>query len=304
MNMRSGFLSYYDAKGSGLRHFPADTHLLAWLEHEGIDFDVVTDEDLDEEGVELIAPYKALLTSTHPEYHTKGTLDAVEEYAHRRGGRLIYLGGNGFYWRVARSPEVPGVIEIRRGEGGIRAWAAEPGEYWNCLDGQYGGMWRRNDRPPQRLAGVGFSGQGQFEGSYYRRMPDADDPRAAWILEGVEGETIGDFGLSGGGAAGFELDRVDRRLGSPPHTLLLARSEGHQEHFVLVPEEILTHTGTWPGEDPRSLIRSEIAYFETAEGGAVFSVGSITFCGSLPHAGFDNPVSTMLRNVLRRFRET
>jgi N,N-dimethylformamidase len=47
--------------------------------------------------------------------------------------------------------------------------------------------------------------QGLFEGSYYRRMPSAADPRAAWIFQGVEDEIIGDFGLSGGGAAGFEL---------------------------------------------------------------------------------------------------
>ena len=45
----------------------------------------------------------------------------------KRGGRLMYLGGNGFYWRVARNPAVPGVLEVRRAEGGIRTWAAEGG---------------------------------------------------------------------------------------------------------------------------------------------------------------------------------
>lgn len=53
------------------------------------------------------------------------------------GGRLCYLGGNGFYWKVALSTERDGLIEIRRGEGGIRAWAAEPGEYYNQFDGEY-----------------------------------------------------------------------------------------------------------------------------------------------------------------------
>ena len=96
------------------------------------------------------------------------------------------------------------------------------------LDGGYGGLWRRNGRPPQMLCGVGFSAQGLFEGAYYRRMPGADDPRAAWIFAGVEGEIIGDFGLSGGGAAGFELDRADPVLGTPPNAVILARSEGHR----------------------------------------------------------------------------
>ena len=36
---------------------------------------------------------------------------------------------NGFYWRIATSAAIPNVVEVRRAEGGIRAWAAEPGEY-------------------------------------------------------------------------------------------------------------------------------------------------------------------------------
>lgn len=300
INFRPGYLSYEDLRGSGLRHYPADTHLLDWLEEKGIAFDVITDEELDEEGLELLRPYKVLVTGTHPEYHTPRTLDAIQDYV-GQGGRLIYLGGNGFYWKVARHPDLPHVVEIRRGEGGIRAWAAESGEYYNQLDGTYGGLWRRNGRPPQKLAGVGFSGQGKFEGSYYRRLPASRDPAVAWIFAGVEGETIGDFGLSGGGAAGFELDRADPVLGTPPNAHVLARSEGHQEHFVTVPEELLTHLTTVTGEKPEDLIRAELVYFETAKGGAVFSTGSITFCGSLSHAGYDNNVSRMLENVVRRF---
>ena len=300
LNLRSGFLSYVDARGSGLRHYPADTHLLDWLEESGYRFDLVTDEDLHREGHDLIAPYRAVLTASHPEYHTARTLDALGRFLDG-GGRLMYLGGNGFYWRVALHDDVPGAVEIRRAEGGIRAWAAEPGEYYNAFDGQYGGLWRRNDRPPQRLAGVGFSGQGQFVGSYYVRAPGADDPRAAWIFEGVPDRILGDFGLSGGGAAGFELDRVDHRLGSPPNTLILATSEQHGDTFVVVPEELLTHISTWPGEPPEALIRSDMAFFETGRGGAVFSVGSITYCGSLSHDGYDNNISRITRNVLDRF---
>ena len=55
---------------------------------------------------------------------------------------------------------------------------------------------------------------------------------------------------------------------------------------------------TWRG----IILRSEIVFFETPNGGAVFSVGSITFCGSLPHNDFDNNISRMVDNVLRRFR--
>lgn len=300
LTMRPGFLTYLDARGSGLRHLPADTHLTDWLEEKGFSYDVVTDEDLDDEGVALLAPYRAVLTGSHPEYHTERTLDALQSYV-SDGGRLAYLGGNGFYWKIARRPDRPHVIEIRRAEGGIRTWAAEPGEYHHQLDGTYGGLWRRNGRPPQLLAGVGFTAQGLFEGTHYQRTAASHDPRHAWIFEGVEGEILGDSGLSGGGAAGFELDRADPLLGTPPGAVILARSENHPPHHVAVFEELLSNLLTVSGERPADLIRAEIVFFETARGGAVFSVGSITFCGSLSHNGYDNPVSRMLENVIRRF---
>ena len=302
INQRSGFCAYADPKGgSCLRHFAADTHLLAWLNAMGHEFDVITDEDLEADGVDAIAAYRVVMTTSHPEYHTPGSLDALCRYT-EQGGRLMYLGGNGFYWRVATSPEYPGAVEIRRGETGIRAWAADPGEYYNAFDGAYGGLWRNSGRAPQRLAGVGFISQGDFHGTGYHRLPASRDPRAAWIFEGIDDETLGDFGLSGGGAAGFELDWLDPSLGSPPHALVLARSKDHDETFVLVPEEILTHHATRPGEPARDIMRSDLVYFETPNGGAVFSVGSISFCGSLPHNGFDNNISRMIDNVLRRFR--
>jgi hypothetical protein len=50
------------------------------------------------------------------------------------------------------------------------------------------------------------------------------------------------------------------------------------------------------GSDPRRDV-----YFETTAGGAVFSTGSITFCGSLSGNSYDNNVSRMLENVLWRF---
>ena len=250
----------------------------------------------------MLEGYRVVTTGTHPEYHTRETLDALEAYRDG-GGRLCYMGGNGFYWKVALSPEKRGVIEIRRGEGGIRAWAAEPGEYYNQFDGEYGGLWRRNGRPPQNLSGVGFTAQGHYLGSYYRKRPEAGDARVAWMFEGIEDEVFGDHGLGGHGAAGFELDRADKRLGTPPHAVVVASSENHPPDapWVLVPEEHLTHTVTWPGEPAETLIRADLTFFETPRGGAVFSTGSITFCGSLPSDGFDNDVSRLLANVFDRF---
>jgi N,N-dimethylformamidase len=301
LTIRPGYLTFNDAQGSGLRHYPADTHILAWLDAQGIAFDVITDEDLDDEGVDLLRPYRAILTGSHPEYHTPGTLDALATYT-AEGGRMAYLGGNGFYWRIARDKTMPWATELRRAEGGIRTWAAEPGEYYHQLDGAYGGLWRRNRRPPQMLAGVGFSGQGLFEGTYYRLLPAARAPDFDWLFKGIEGDTIGDYGLSGGGAAGFELDRADADLGTPDGAVILARSEDPPKSFFTVPEEVLAGRRTITGESLEDLMRAEIVWFPTLGGGEVFSVGSITFCGSLWKDGaFDGPISKLLRNVVERF---
>ena len=37
----------------------------------------------------------------------------------------------------------PGIIEIRRAEDGTRSWIAQPGEYYQSFNGEYGGLWRR-----------------------------------------------------------------------------------------------------------------------------------------------------------------
>lgn len=300
LTIRPGFLTFTDAAGSGLRHFSADTHLLYWLEQRGIGFDIITDEDLDDEGAGLIDGYNAILTGSHPEYHTAGMLENLQAYTDN-GGKLVYLGGNGFYWKITRIANLPGVIELRRAEGGIRAWSPLAGESHHQLDGGYGGLWRRNGRPPQQLVGVGFSAQGLFESSYYRRTRDSFSPEVEWIFDGVTEEKLGDYGLSGGGAAGFELDRADPELGTPPGTIILAVSENHSESFVAVPEELLSHIHTETGEDPADLIRAEIIYCAKPKGGALFSVGSICFCGSLNHNNGDNGVSRMVENVVRRF---
>ena len=305
LNLRIGYLTYPypDIRGSGLRHYPADSHLLMWLAHQGHDVDLITDDELHHEGTALLARYKVVLTGSHPEYHTPPMLDALQAYRDG-GGRLVYLGGNGFYWKIALDPARDGVIEIRRGEGGIRAWAAEPGEYYNQFDAQYGGLWRRNARPPQKLVGVGFTAQGNFVGSHYRIDPAArSNPKVSWIFDGVTADTVGGEGFSGHGAAGFELDRVDKRLGSPQSAIVVASSENHppEAPWVLVPEEQLTHITTIPGQSHKALIRADMTWFDVPGGGEVFSVGSITFCGSLPVNGFDNDISRILHNVVTRF---
>jgi N,N-dimethylformamidase len=226
-------------------------------------------------------------------------LDAFESYL-EGGGRLMYLGGNGFYWRVATHANLPGVIEVRRGEAGTRCFELPPGERFHSFSGENGGLWRSQGRAPQSLVGVGFVAEGFDQNSHFERLPDSFDPRAGFIFEGVAAaEKIGDFGVLGG-AAGYELDAADRTLGTPPHALILARSVEHSNVYLLTPEELLAgYPGLDAIENPN--VRAELVFFECPNGGAVFSTGSITWASALCHDGYQNNVARITGNVLRRF---
>ncbi|WP_171182182.1 N,N-dimethylformamidase beta subunit family domain-containing protein [Ruegeria sp. HKCCD8929] len=296
-NLRPGYITFGTTLCSGLRHFPADSHLISWLHAKGFEYDLVTDHDLHTHGHSAIAGYKLLTTGSHPEYHSEESLNALRDYRDN-GGHLAYLGGNGFYWRIAVHNVNDGMLEIRRAEDGIRAWAAEPGEYYNAFDGSYGGLWRRNGRAPQDLVGIGFSAQGEFFGDPYRRV--SVDPDVEWVFRGIESDVVGDFGYSGNGAAGFELDHMDARIGTPDSAVLLARSVTRESGFMLVPEEQLTHLTNLSGGTEADAKHADMIYCSYPGGGSVFATGSITFCGSLPWNDYDNDISQLLQNVFEK----
>jgi N,N-dimethylformamidase len=279
---------------------PADLHLIDWLTAEGFRFDVATDHDLHGEGEALLERYRVVLVPTHPEYCSEAMLDAWAAYL-RGGGRAMYLGANGFYWVTGFHPDKPHLIEVRRGEGGSRPWQSPPGELHLASTGEPAGLWRSRGRPPQKLFGVGMSALGWDSSDAFHLLPHAAHPRAAFIMEGIDpDELVGNFGLVGGGAAGQELDRYDRLLGTPPETLLLAASEGHSDNYQLTQEEIRFPVAATGGSES-FLVRGDVVYFANAAGGGVFSAGSVAWCGSLAHNGYDNNVSRMTGNVLRRF---
>lgn len=284
-------------------NFCIDVGLVDWFERNGVAYDVITDHDLHDHGPALLAPYRCVVTGCHPEYHSERMLAALEGFT-LGGGRLMYLGGNGFYWRVSFDTEQPWVIEVRRAEDGTRAWVEEPGEYYHQTTGEYGGLWRRLGRPPNRLVGVGFIAQGFDRSSHYRLTAAAADPRVAFAMDGVAGPIIGDHGAWGDGAAGLELDCADLGLGTPPHALVLAGSEAHTASFLTVNEEIGSNRRGIDGA-LSARVRADILFFETPGGGAVFSTGSIAYIGALwhPTLGYDNPVSRLTLNVVRRFAD-
>lgn len=279
-----------------------DLHLTDWLEEKNLEFDVYTDEDLHREGVGLLNRYRLVLTGSHPEYTSEKMYAAYEAYQ-LAGGRWIYLGADGFYWVSEYHPDNINIIEVRKGEAGTRAWTANPGEYNNAFDGKYGGMWRARGRIPTKVCGLTFTAYGFDVSSYYRREEDSKRPECAWIFEGVgEDEIIGDFGLVGGGAAGLELDRYDLEFGTPHNAYLLARSEGHTNLMLQVNEEIhFAVRGYYGGGTENPQVRADMIYYKTPNDGALFAPGSLSWCGSLSHNGYNNNVSRILENAIRGF---
>jgi N,N-dimethylformamidase len=285
--------------------FAADLYLIDWLEQIGRSYDVVTDDDLHEHGRDLLDPYSVVLTGTHPEYCTSNMVSAIDAYLNG-GGRLMYLGGNGFYWVTSVDERQSHIVELRRGFNGTRSWESEPGEGGHGTTGEPGGLWRYRGLAPNRLVGVGFTAQTRVPapGAGYVRCDEGRREELEFIFEGVpEGEVIGEFGLIGDGAAGYEIDRLDYDRGTPPHAVRLATSEGRHSPLYLLAVEDQLSTDLAVGGDVNPLVRSDLVYLSYPEDGAVFSVGSCNWCASLSHDGYSNSVARITENVLKRFCE-
>ncbi|MBK5463530.1 LamG domain-containing protein [Peribacillus sp. TH27] len=297
MNLRPHYRNWLNGF---IRHLAADLYISGWLEKRGHQYDIATDEDLDKLGVDLLDQYQVLITGSHPEYWTRPMLEALQHFQ-SNGGRLMYMGGNGFYWVTSIDPKRPHLVEVRRGNSGTRSWDSPPGEVFHSTTGECGGLWRHNGYIPQSLVGIGLAAMGWGKCCGYRLLPDSKDERAKFIFEGIkDDEIIGDFGYIMGGAVGDEVDRYDLSLGTPKHALRLATATGLDNNYQLVHEDLL-FTAPGQGGSENELVRADMTYFEIEGGGAVFSVGSINWAGSMAWNNYDNNVAKISDNVLNRF---
>ena len=288
---------YRSAVQQAYRHLGADLYLTAWLEGAGVAHDALTDHVVEAEGFDIVEPYQVIVTGSHPEYVSEEILDALQAHL-ARGGRIMYLGANGFYWTTSQNGHW---IETRRGRGSTRTWASAPGEEHHSMTGEPGGLWRHRGRAPNRLVGIGMCSQGWDERAPgFVRTAHGRDPRRAWIFEGAEDDVFGTDGLVMGGASGDELDRHEPALGSPPEEWIVATSQPHSRYYKGVLEDLLMLRDGLGG-DENGDVRSDVVCYPTAGGGAVFSVGSISWAGAMALDDYDNAVARITTNVLRRF---
>ena len=194
------------------------------------------------------------------------------------------------------------MIEVRRAEDGIRTWAAEPGEYYHSFTGEFGGLWRRNGRPPN-VAGraLGFTAQGFDLCSYYRRQPGST----------IRAPPSSSRASTGRDHRRFRPGRRRRRRPRARPRRPRARHAAQPPGPGLVREPHRPDPGGERGgqrDDPRPHRHARPSWCAPTSpssrrpaGGAVFSTGSIAWCGSLSHNGYDNNVARITGNVLRRF---
>jgi N,N-dimethylformamidase len=241
---------------------PAEWRLHGWLEREGFTYDLYAEHQLDDGTLDLAA-YKVLVLAVHPEYWTRRMYDRVKRWVFEQGGRLMYLGGNGLNCEVEL---LPGAMVVRNGKL-TSLWPAGMGGAESRLALRH--------ESEANLLGVVFTPAGAMTGAPYRVL-DADH----WAFTGTglrTGDLFGEKCLHQrcpGGASGHETDKVS--ASSPRNVRRLAK-------------------GTNPDDGG-----AEMVAFDTPDGGAVFSVGSISYVAALP---VDEHVSRITANVLRRFLE-
>ena len=109
----------------------------------------------------------------------------------------------------------------------------------------------------------------------YVRTENGQSERFRWVFEGIPSDAFGAFGDLLGGAAGFEMDHVDARLGTPAETFVLATASGFDPGLSasVVEDMVLTR----PASEPRA----DLTITDFAGGGSVFATGSSCWATSL-----------------------
>src|SRR5262245_18963000 len=161
-----------------------DLPFLNWLDRTGKRVDVLAQSDLESAGARtLAAAYDLVVFPGHHEYVTTREYDAIEGYRNR-GGDLLFLSANNYFWRVAR--EDAAITKTT--------------------------LWRDLGRTEASLIGVQYVANGKAP-----RQPWIVRPAraASWIFHGTQLESTSQFGRGG-----VEIDRV--AAGSPGNVEVLA----------------------------------------------------------------------------------
>lgn len=247
---------------------PGEWRFLAWLEREGYTYDFYAEHHVHTGALDLDA-YNILAITVHPEYWSRAMYRRVREWVYERGGRLMYLGGNGINCEVDFLDDATLRFKTQLLAEGGKLGMVDPHDPSVYYDSRF----HRTVEPEASLLGVATTETGMMTAAPYQVRQASH-----WAFAGTglrDGDRFGEESLHErvhGGASGHETDKMTPN--SPPNTVLLAK-------------------GTNPDEGG-----AEMVFYETESGGAVFSVGSVTYPSSLL---VDPAVSRVTANVIDRF---
>jgi hypothetical protein len=245
---------------------PGTWRILGWLEREGFAHDVWAETQLHAGELDLDR-YRVLILDQHPEYWTRDMYQAVKSWVRERGGRLMYLGGNGINCEVTIEGD-----QVTHHDTDQSEFVANR-SYLPGPDSEMPSRFGKRVENEATLLGVSTTLTGMGTGAPYAVI-DAEH----WAFEGTDLK-VGDlFGIASldarnpGGGSGHETDK--RNASTPPGTRLVARGVNANEGGA------------------------ELVTYETASGGEVYAVGSISYGASMI---VDDTLSHITANVVRRF---
>jgi len=243
-----------------------DILAIGWLEENNRQYSVISDYDLHENNT-ILNNSKILILGAHPEYWSFEMRENLDSFL-KRGGNLIYLGGNGIYWKVTYNDN-GALMEVRK-------------DYANHTQtGESGGRWRDlYDDKGIKMNEASYLGIAYNREGYNTYAPYKVYNSTHWIYNNTnlrDGDLVGVYGLFdknkdgiGDGASGWETDKINEF--SPTNLTILAIGENKEGGANMI-------------------------YFEK-NNSKVFSVGSISFVQSLI---VDENLSMMLNNILDRW---
>ncbi|MEO8540291.1 MAG: N,N-dimethylformamidase beta subunit family domain-containing protein [bacterium] len=246
----------------------AELWIMGWMADAGFEFDVYTDIDF-HQGTGF-NDYRAIVLSTHPEYWTGKMLTRLETYI-EQGGSVLYLGGNGVFEQV----------ELDTGKKNITVMG---GDETRLRDGFY----FRNLAPPRserEILGVGYRYDNYMTYAGYRIENSGHRFFTGTTLD--DGDIIGEAGRNGGGASGWEMDTS---LPGQALATAVVSANGNDDRGAPPSNLVLLARGANAGG-----FGADMTAYDTPAGGVVFSVGSISFGGSLVD---DGNLQTIVANVL------
>jgi hypothetical protein len=182
---------------------PAEWRLLGWLEREEIAYDLYSEYQLHDGTLDLDG-YRVLILSVHPEYWSAEMYERAKRWVFERGGKLLYLAGNGLNC----------AIQFAHGGTGMRCLNQWPAGYES--------RFHHRVESEANLLGVVYSDPGAMTSAPYQVVEAGH-----WVFAGTGLEAGDRFGTRTlhercpEGASGHETDKISPS--SPKNVVLLAR---------------------------------------------------------------------------------